>query len=187
MFKHLLNAHGVTTALLQAGSSAVAVDAGVYGAISAVLGIGDWSYLQIQDYAHTEIVKVLAAVGANTLVIRRAREGTRPYTFLTRASIDYVDTASAILDSVALYPLVLEQADGIVVTDDNAVEYAPVTIGVVGGIESAGMRLGLRMESTGCCTLIPQLPPPLPNILPYRVTGDNDYRTTGDDDYRVPL
>jgi hypothetical protein len=187
MYKRLLNAHGTTTSLLSVGGNAVAVNAGLYTAIAAVLGSGDWSYLRLQDSVNTEIVKVFAILGSNTIAINRAKDGTKAYTFGSGSTVDYVDTVSGVLDSITVNPLTLT-ALGAIDIIGGVVDYPLLDIETLGGAEVNGQNIGEVTIAAGCCELIGEGTPPIPvRLTRFRVTDADDYRVTSEDDYRISV
>lgn len=165
MFKPANNAKGCLTADVLSVSNVFAVDATLYNALSAVLGVGgtDHTYLKLGVWPNIEVVKVQQLSGG-ALTVERARDGTIAAGFSTGTELVY-DFCSAAARDIAqeslgtvvtltgTAPIVVTQ----IATNNFNVSLTPLALTsdddsvlVVGAWPN--IALSVNKSDTGCCS-----------------------------------
>jgi hypothetical protein len=102
MFKPLQGVHGTLETALGQADNVMYVDAQLVADLTARMGIGNYTYLLIEQMDTAEAVLVSGFTSYGVL-IERGKDGSVPITFLPGATIKYVLTSEAVGGMVSDY------------------------------------------------------------------------------------
>jgi len=134
MFKPLPNNIAGTVSNNTRYATQLVVSQNIYDAVSAIAG--DWTYLCLIVGKELEVVKVIDAVGANTIQVVRGIEGTKRLV-LNGATVKYIPTISSLYDIAAIVdPIEILGVEGVTV-DGHSIIYPRLSI--TSGIDGIGI------------------------------------------------
>jgi DNA-binding beta-propeller fold protein YncE len=153
VIKVLYDAIGTLTAVLTKESNIAFVDSTLYGVLFAAIGIGDWTYLTIDDGNKAEVVKVYRVNSAGVFLVR-GQDNTTPTLFSAGTSIKYQLTAAEIKDRI-IPPSIQVTAQDAIQIENGKIGYLLAAIQDEGGtfstVSENEIRLGRNEQAYGCC------------------------------------